>query len=178
VLPVRARSFAASVSRHGGGRGLDPALVFAIMETESAFNPLARSHVPAYGLMQIVPRSAGLDATAELFGRARLLSPSYLYDPDRNVQIGAIYLDILWNRYLAGVRSPKSRLYCVIAAYNTGAGNVFRAFTGRTRSKAAFEAINAMQPDDVYRKLIWDLPYKETRDYLAKVVRRMDTYRR
>ena len=36
-------------------------LVFAIMHTESNFNPFAKSHIPAFGLMQIVPRSAGRD---------------------------------------------------------------------------------------------------------------------
>ena len=128
--------------------------------------------------MQIVPRSAGLDASAVLYGRPRLLAPSYLFDAERNIRIGAIYLDIVMNRYLAGVRDPRSRLYCAIAAYNTGAGNVFRAFTGRTRPKAAFREINALSPEDVYRRLVWQLPYAETRRYLTNVVQRMDKYRR
>ncbi|MEM9175976.1 MAG: transglycosylase SLT domain-containing protein [Myxococcota bacterium] len=177
-FPARARSYLELVDRHARARSLDPALVFAIIETESAFNPLARSPAPAYGLMQIVPRSAGKDASAVLYGRPRLLAPSYLYDAERNVQIGAIYLDIVLNRYLAGIRDPRSRLYCAIAAYNTGAGNVFRAFTGRTRPKAAFREINALSPEDVYRKLVWQLPYRETRRYLTNVVQRMDKYRR
>ena len=176
-LPVRARALLGSIRSHGDPRSLDRALLFAIIETESAFNPMARSPAPAYGLMQIVPRSAGQDASAVLFGRPRILSPSYLYDPDRNIEIGAIYLDILLNRYLAGIKNPRSRLYCAIAAYNTGAGNVFRAFTGRTKPKAAFREINALSPEDVYRHLIWELPYRETRQYLAKVVERIDDYR-
>ncbi len=177
-FPARARALVEPVDRHALPRRLDPALVFAIIETESAFNPLARSPAPAYGLMQIVPRSAGRDASAVLFGRPRLLSPSYLFDAERNIQIGAIYLDLVMNRYLAGIRDPRSRLYCAIAAYNTGAGNVFRAFTGRTRPKAAFRAINALSPEDVYRRLVWELPYAETRRYLTNVVQRMDKYRR
>ena len=128
--------------------------------------------------MQIVPRSAGRDASAVLFGRARLIAPSYLYDPERNIQIGAIYLDVVMNRYLKGIRDPQSRLYCAIAAYNTGAGNVFRAFTGGTRPKAAFRAINAMAPEDVYRELVWRLPYGESRRYVTNVVQRMAKYRR
>lgn len=177
-FPARARPVLDLVDRHALPRKLDPALVFAIIETESAFNPLARSPAPAYGLMQIVPRSAGKDASAVLYGRPRLLSPSYLFDAERNIRIGAIYLDLLMNRYLAGVRDPRSRLYCAIAAYNTGAGNVFRAFTGRTRPKAAFRAINALSPEDVYRRLVWELPYAETRRYLTKVVQRIEKYRR
>lgn len=175
-LPPRARPFQEPVDEFGGSRGLERSLVFAIIETESAFNPLARSPAPAYGLMQIVPSSAGLDATQVLFGRSRILAPSYLYDSSRNIEVGAVYLEILLGRYLKGIRDPQSRLYCAIAAYNTGAGNVFRAFTGQTRPTAAFAKINAMTPKDVYRHLIWNLPYEETRNYLAKVVERMKKY--
>ncbi len=46
---------------------LDPALVYAIIEVESSFNPYAISHVPAYGLMQIVPETAGRDAHLFLY---------------------------------------------------------------------------------------------------------------
>lgn len=177
-LPARARPFHEPVELFGQARGLDRALVFAIIETESAFNPLARSPVPAFGLMQIVPRSAGLDATQVLFGKPRILAPSYLYNAEKNIEIGIIYLELLFERYLAGIEDPQSRLYCAIAAYNTGAGNVFRAFTGRTRPRAAFAEINARTPDDVYRHLIRKLPYRETRSYLAKVVTRMAKYDR
>jgi membrane-bound lytic murein transglycosylase C len=175
-LPARARAVLPAVARHADPRGIDRALMFAIIESESAFNPLARSPAPAYGLMQIVPRSAGQDASAVLFGRPRILAPSYLFDAERNIEIGAIYLEILMERYLVRIRDPESRLYCAIAAYNTGAGNVFRAFTGRTRPKAAAAKINSMTPDDVYRTLIWQLPYKETRTYLANVRARMAKY--
>ena len=41
---------------------LPPSLIFGIMQTESSFNPMSRSGVPAFGLMQLVPRSGGLDA--------------------------------------------------------------------------------------------------------------------
>ncbi len=177
-LPARARPFHDPVERFGEARGLDRALVFAIIETESAFNPLARSPVPAYGLMQIVPRSAGLDATQVLFGQPRILAPSYLYNADKNIEIGIVYLELLFERYLAGIEDSRSRLYCAIAAYNTGAGNVFRAFTGKTRPRAAFAAINARTPDEVYRHLIRKLPYRETRGYLANVVTRMAKYDR
>jgi membrane-bound lytic murein transglycosylase C len=175
---VRAQPYLDPVERHGGARRLERSLVFSIIETESAFNPLARSPVPAFGLMQIVPRSAGQDASAVKFGKPRILAPSYLYNAENNIEMGTIYLDILFTRYLKGIRNERSRLYCVIAAYNTGAGNVFRAFTGKTRSKAAYQRINSMTPEQVYRHLIWNLPYKETRHYLAKVVDRMDRYRR
>ena len=83
--------------------------------------------MPAYGLMQIVPESAGKDATQQLFGQPKLLAPSYLYNSDNNIQVGTTYLNILYYRYLRKIENPTSRLYCTIAAYNTGAGNVAKA---------------------------------------------------
>lgn len=176
-LPARARAFEQPVRLYGARARLEPALVYAIIETESAFNPVARSPVPAYGLMQIVPQSAGQDATEVLFGRPRILAPSYLYEADNNIEIGTVYLELLMTRYLSGILDPQSRLYCAIAAYNTGHGNVFKAFTGRMRSKAAFERINRMSSEQVYAHLLRHLPYAETRRYLPTVVARLSRYR-
>jgi membrane-bound lytic murein transglycosylase C len=176
-LPARARAFEQPVRLYGERARLEPALVYAIIETESAFNPVARSPVPAYGLMQIVPQSAGQDATEVLFGRPRILAPSYLYEAENNIEIGTVYLELLMTRYLSGIRDPQSRLYCAIAAYNTGHGNVFKAFTGQMRSKAAFERINRMSSEQVYAHLLRHLPYAETRHYLPTVVARLSRYR-
>jgi len=175
-IPKRARTVAGDVNTFAQKSRLDHALVFAIIETESAFNPMAKSPIPAYGLMQIVPRSAGLDATEQLFGKGRVLSPSYLYSSDKNIEIGATYLNILYYRYLKGIKDPRSRLYCSIAAYNTGAGNVAKAFTGNRKLRAALPRINAMTSQQVYDHLIQNLPYEETRMYLERVVSRMPKY--
>ncbi len=175
-LPNSAQSFYPAVSKNAQKSQLDTSLVFAIIETESAFNPMAKSHVPAYGLMQIVPRSAGQDATQQLFGEAKILSPSYLYNSDNNIEIGTTYLNILYYRYLKGISDPTSRLYCTIAAYNTGAGNVAKAFTGKRQVSAALTQINRMTPPQVYQHLRLNLPYEETRHYLKKVNNRLEKY--
>lgn len=175
-LPRRARSIEDDVTKYAAKAKVDTALVYAVIETESAFNPMARSHIPAYGLMQIVPSSAGQDATQQLFGKAKILSPSYLYASEKNIEIGTTYLNILYYRYLRGVKDEQSRLYCAIAAYNTGAGNVAKAFTGKRRIKPALAKINAMTPDEVYAHLVENLPYEETRNYLKKVQKRMPKY--
>ncbi|MBV1881217.1 MAG: transglycosylase SLT domain-containing protein [Pseudomonadales bacterium] len=175
-LPRQARMIENDVNKFSANSNLDASLVYAIIETESAFNPMARSPIPAYGLMQIVPTSAGQDATAQLFGKAKILSPSYLYSSDKNIEVGATYLNILFYRYLKGIRNEESRLYCTIAAYNTGAGNVAKAFTGKRRIKPALSKINALTPQQVYDHLVENLPYEETRKYLAKVRKRMPNY--
>ena len=66
-------------------------LIYAIMESESSFNPMARSNIPAYGLMQIVPRSAGIDAYNFLYKEKKLLSSRYLYNPSNNIKMGTAY---------------------------------------------------------------------------------------
>jgi len=172
----KAMEYRPYVKSYANERGLNEALVFAVMHTESAFNPMARSHVPAYGLMQIVPQSAGRDAAELLFGRQVLLSPSYLYSEQNNINVGTAYLYILYNRYLREITDPTSRMYCAIAAYNTGAGNVARAFTGTTSVSRAAQTINRMSPQQVYTHLVQRLPHQETRDYLQRVTSRMTMY--
>lgn len=149
---------------------IEPSLVMAIVKCESAFNPLAKSHVPAFGLMQVVPRSAGMDASKLIYGEPRLVSPAYLYTPRNNLQMGSAYLHILHNRYFNEVKDPQSRLYCAIAAYNTGPGNVARVFTGNTKLMPMYERINKMSSTRVHGMLLNNLPYDETKTYLRKVL--------
>ena len=151
-------------------------LIYAIMESESSFNPMARSNIPAYGLMQIVPRSAGIDAYNFLYKEKKLLSSRYLYNPSNNIKMGTAYLHILYYRYLKHIKNPKSRLYCVIAAYNTGAGNVARAFISSTNIRRASKKINTMSPNEVYNTLLKKLPYVETIHYLSKVNKKIKIY--
>lgn len=171
-----AARFAGPIQREAARHEAPTSLVLAIIQNESAFNPRATSHIPAYGLMQIVPRSAGLDAYDFVHGMMRLLGPEYLYDPENNLELGTAYLWILDGRYLAAIEDPQSREYCVIAAYNTGSGNVARAFTGTTSVRRAAPIINALRPEQVYARLERDLPYEETRRYLRKVTEARANY--
>jgi membrane-bound lytic murein transglycosylase C len=146
---------------------LDPSLIFAIMETESHFNPYAVSSIPAFGLMQVVPGSAGKDAWKLIKKRNGRPSKRYLFDPENNIEMGSAYLHILHTRYLAGIKNSKSREYCVIAAYNTGSGNVLKTFS--KNRKYAVRVINSLSPQQVYNRLKSSLPYEETRRYVKKV---------
>ncbi len=174
---AKAKRYKPYVIEESRKRKISHPLVFAIIHTESHFNPFARSHIPAYGLMQIVPHTAGRDATKFLFGKPVLLSPSYLYNAKNNIKIGTAYLYLLYYKYFKDIKDPESRLYCTIAAYNTGPGNVARAFTRKRDLKQAVRIINRMSPDEVYRTLLRRLPYRETRDYLQKVSRRISFYK-
>jgi hypothetical protein len=175
-LRIRAERHLRSVRRHAGRFRVDVPLAFAVMHTESYFNPKAKSPVPAYGLMQLVPRSGGRDAYRHVYGQDKILGPDYLYVPDNNIELGCAYLGLLQNRYFKNVKDPQNALYCAIASYNTGMGNLSRAVTGKKRLAPAVDRINTLKPDEFYSRLLRDLPYRETQDYLKKVRKRMDFY--
>jgi len=176
-LSESAQRYQNQVIEEANRRGLPPSLVYAIMETESHFNPRARSHIPAFGLMQLVPSSGGLDAYHYVYGEKLVLGPEYYFNPGQNVELGTAYLDLLLTRYLRAVENEESRTLCAIAAYNTGAGNVARSFSGGTSVRGAAPLINALEPEAVYEHLIANLPYEETRNYVKKVTKARERYR-
>lgn len=85
--------------------GIDPALVLAVIQAESAFNPSALSDKNARGLMQLIP------ATAERFG----VDDSW--NPIQNIKGGTAYLNWLMRHFEGNVA-------WVLAAYNAGEGAV------------------------------------------------------
>lgn len=125
---------------------LDPALVGAMIFVESGFNPKAVSHKGAMGLMQIMP-DTGEWAAKEM--GIRKFSPQDLLDPDKNLRIGAWYLDYL-QRYYNG------NDYLALASYNAGHRNV---------SKWVREGI--WSGDSVK---IEQIPFPETKKYLIKII--------
>ncbi len=169
--------YQSDVSKNSKEFEMPVALLFAIMQTESDFNPFAKSHIPAFGLMQIVPRTAGKDAFRFLKKRGNMPSATYLYDSSNNIEMGSAYLHILYYSYLKKIKNPKSRLYCTIAAYNTGAGNIAWAFTRTHNMNKAAPKINKLSADKVYDKLLSDLKYDEPKHYLKRVNKRMKVYK-
>jgi hypothetical protein len=87
---------------------VDPALVRAVIETESNWNPGAYSRKGAIGLMQLIP------TTAQRFGA------NDAFNPKQNVDAGVRYLKTLLERY-------NGNLDLALAAYNAGEGAVDRA---------------------------------------------------
>ena len=172
-----ARRYEDTVLQQANVHGIEPSLIFAIIETESSFNPRARSGAPAYGLMQLVPTSGAMDAYQFLFNQKKLLDPEYLYNPEQNITLGVGYFKLLVSRYLAAVTDRSSREYCAIAAYNTGAGNVARAFTNTTSPKQAAKIINKMSAGQVFDHMREKLPYEETQRYIVKVTDAQRRYR-
>ncbi len=99
--------FRYDIERAAAQTGLDPALLRAVIQVESNFNPSARSPKGALGLMQLMP------ATAARYGVKNPL------DPANNVLGGARYLKDL-------LRQFDDDLVLALAAYNAGAEAVMR----------------------------------------------------
>jgi membrane-bound lytic murein transglycosylase C len=175
-LKIRASKYKKTVDRWANKYSIDPGLIFAVIHTESYFNPKARSHVPAFGLMQLVPSSGARDAYLYVYKEDRLVDRNYLYDPENNVHLGTAYLHKNMNVYFKKIGDGEKALYCAICAYNTGPGNVAKAIYGGARLNAAIERAKTMSVEELYRKLLSDLPHQETRDYLEKVHSRIEIY--
>jgi membrane-bound lytic murein transglycosylase C len=185
-LLKRAQRYVDEVKQYSNSMNLHPALVLSVMEVESSFNPVARSAIPAFGLMQLVPTTGARDAYRYIYKKDRIVDDTYLYHPANNIELGTALLRLYDKKYLARIENPTSRQWATIAAYNTGPGNVFHAFAGRYSSKhfvnrarwraAAIREINKMTSEQVYEFMLKRLPYKETRRYLKKVRKGMEKY--
>jgi len=165
---VEAQRYLPAVETYARRYNVSPSLVLAVMKTESAFDPFAVSSAPAYGLMQVVPATAGRDAYSKIHGYHHTPSKAYLFNPNHNIQLGTAYLGIIEHDYLAGIGNPVSREYCTIAAYNGGAGSVLDLFS-RDRG-AALDTINRLTAAQVYNRIRYHHPRAETRRYLVKVL--------
>ncbi len=134
-------------------RGLEPALVAALILQESTFRPAIRSPAGARGLMQIMPYTE-----REICGwlGIRRCRTRWLDEPDFNLRLGTEYLRAMLEKF-------DNSLIRALASYNAGPEAVSR-WTRRP---------GAPEEDDVFAE---EIPYPETRDYVRKVVRNLAGY--
>ena len=142
------------VERLAAQRELDPALVYAVIRTESGFSPTARSSVDARGLMQLTPDT--FQWVRYRLGEAGFADADILYDPEENVYYGCADLSLLLWEF--------SREDTALAAYHAGRGSVNRwledsRYSQDGRSLAA-------------------IPYPDTDSYVKKVLFTRDLYHR
>ncbi len=131
---------------------LDPALIAAVIYTESKFEP-RQSSAGAEGLMQILPATAYY--LASLSG-GRSFTASDLARPEINVAYGSYYL-----RYLLDHYGGDEML--AVAAYNGGLANVDR-WVARANEGGRGLTVEA-------------IPFPETREYVQRVLTAQQAYR-
>jgi soluble lytic murein transglycosylase len=140
------------IRQQARAKGLDPALIAAVIFAESKFRG-RMSRTGAEGLMQIQPATARFIARRSGAANFQL---SDLGTPQVNIQYGSYYL-----RYLLG-RYGGNRVLAV-AAYNGGETNVDRWIVDTGRRGVQFT--------------LGDIPFPETRAYVARVLKAQRDYR-
>jgi soluble lytic murein transglycosylase len=142
ALPLRHEDI---IRQQARDKGLDPALIAAVIYAESRFRDGQTSRAGAQGLMQITPRTARMIARKS---GGVAFTVSDLGTPQVNIAYGAWYLRYLMGRY-AGNET------FALAAYNGGEGNVDRWIDAAERRNEALT--------------IEAIPFSETRTYVRRV---------
>jgi soluble lytic murein transglycosylase len=133
-------------------KGLDPALVAALVRQESAFNPKAVSISGARGLMQIMPSVGRSLAQSRGIGP---WDPDLLDDPALNLTFGVAH-------FATFLSQQDGNVVRTLAAYNAGPSRV-----------VTWSAKRGVDDPEVFVERI---PFNETRDYVRAIMRGRDVY--
>lgn len=133
---------------------IDPALIYAVIRTESVFDADAGSGAGACGLMQIMPET--FEHYQMMRGEEGAYSSEALFDPAINIDYGCYIL----REHLDTFENEE----CAVAAYNAGAGSVETWLSDPNISS------------DGKTLIVDNIPYDETRDYVKKVEETKQVY--
>lgn len=140
-----------TVEKYAAQSKLPPSLVFAVIKSESGFNPGALSSIGARGLMQVTPETFwwAQDKTGE-----KGLSDDALYDPETNIHYGTVILA----RFITEFKGTDTAL----AAYHAGRSNVRKWLADSRYSSDG--------------KTLSHIPFADTRAYVKRVLETQRTY--
>ena len=133
---------------------LDKLLIYAIMKAESNFETNITSGSGACGLMQLMESTA--EEMAEKVGYENY-TKELLYQPDVNIMLGTKYFSELLKQY-------DDNIYLALTAYNAGIGNVAKWIEGGIIRQDGTDIEN--------------IPYKETNNYVRKILRDYRIYQK
>jgi soluble lytic murein transglycosylase len=153
VYPIKYKE---QIVTYSTKNNLDPYLALAIINTESKFDENATSNKEAKGLMQITESTA--KEINDMTNSIDEINNTTIYNIDVNLEIGCNYLASLITRY-------NGNYYIAICAYNAGIGNVNKWIEQGIIS-------DKLDTTDV------ELPFKETTNYLKKVIKSYKMYKK
>ena len=156
LVKIYPREFSNFVELYSKEFSLDENLVYALIKAESNFDANATSGKSAKGLMQIVDDTA-IDVAKNLglnLSKEEVLEK--MYDVDFNIKLGTKYLSILLLRY--------ENIEIALTAYNAGIGTVDNWIEKGIIKKDG--------------KDIENIPYKETNQYVRKILRDYKIYQK
>lgn len=138
------------IVEYAGKYNLDPYFVAAMIDTESDFDDAAVSPDGAQGLMQIMPE------TAEWIAQKLEVTGYNMLDPETNIEFGCWYLNFLQNKF-----SGEEQL--MMAGYNAGHNKVDEWLAeGYSKDGLTLD----------------EIPYAETKNYVDKVSRAYEQYKK
>ena len=144
--------FGNSIRQWSAHAGIDPMLTAGLIRQESAFEPDAHSGANAFGLMQLLPKTA-----RQMAKKSKVkYSHALLFDPDYNVRLGTTYV--------AGLKNDFGSVESALAAYNAGEDRVTSWTAGQSYRDLA--------------EFVDSIPFTETREYVEIVTRNADIYRK
>ncbi|MCD7741411.1 MAG: lytic transglycosylase domain-containing protein [Ruminococcus sp.] len=145
------------VIKYANEYDIDPRFVFAIINTESHFDPDAESEVGARGLMQIMPEA--FEWIAFRLNDDRGLDFDDMYEPEYNIQYGSYMLSYLYEQF--------GSYELTAAAYHQGMNAVQGWIDDGTIDPDHFSVDENLE----------DLPSEVTQDYIYKVMKAYNKYK-
>lgn len=148
VFPVK---YVGIIEKYSKEYGVDSHLIYAVIHTESRFDPEAQSPAGAVGLMQVT------DETGQFIAKKLEITDFQvedLKDPETNIKMGAYYLSYLQTMF--------EREETILAAYNAGPNKVKTWL---------------LDPAYATGDVLTNIPFKETKDYVDRVLLREKIYK-
>lgn len=146
--------YSGNVEKWAQEYGVDPYLVYAVILTESGFDPEAESSAGARGLMQMTEDT--FDWIKSRIAPQEDISYAEMYDPDTAIRFGTYFVSICLQRYAEDVATAA-------AAYHSGWGTV-----------DGLLAQGAPYTEDGSRLI--DFPYKQMNHYVGKIEKNYEKY--
>lgn len=138
--------YTAYIQSSAAENGLNPYLVFAVVRSESSFNPRAVSDIGARGLMQLTPDTFAWAQSKT--SQDESLSQDQLFDPQTNIYYGTVVLSALLHEF--------GREDTALAAYHAGRSNVKKWLLDTRYSHDG--------------RSLYHIPFADTRAYVKRVL--------